>query len=278
MANKKMLTLMLIISIFLVNSVMSKFSSCEEAVDASTSELEIIESMKFNIEPFLKDHAKCVELLILTGNYDSSQFLLDSLLNRGIKFKDSLKKSVSNIEMQLKEFYNKFRFEQDEFQLVVPVIQWAQSLNNVFLYLKFSHRHDAPGCPEVKNLNIDLLPHELYLTAYCIQADIPIKFELKLPFFVNITAEESTHSAQSNGRYIFTLMKGQTGMYWDRLVKEISDYPKHTRLWLEMHEKYKSEIENFINDDEDEEFKQLMDNINKKKKKGRKKKVKFEKN
>jgi hypothetical protein len=254
------------------------FSICDQLTsDLSISDSQITQQMKSNLEPFIKDHSKCLETLLNTGKYDSSQYLLSTLLSKGLKFKESLKKSVNNIETKLKNFYNKFRFEENEFQVASPVIQWAQSLNHIYLHIKFSHRHDSPGCQEVRNLKVNLQASILDLSAYCIQADIPIKFELKMPFFVDVNPVESNHSEQSNGRYTFSLLKGQTGMYWDRLVKEVSDYPKHTRLWLEMHEKYKHQIENFMNDDEEDEFKQLMNDLNKNKKRYQKKKVKFDK-
>lgn len=256
---------------------LQKYNSCEEVIFQTNFDEEVLEQMKYNIEPFIKDHEKCIDMLLNSGNYNSAEYLMDHLLLNKVKFRDSLKKSVTNIEVAMKELYNKYRFDEEDFQVVVPAIQWAQSLNQVFLHIKFSHRHDSPGCAEVKNLNIDLLPNELYMTAYCVQADIPIKFELKLPFFVPIAPEESKHSEEANGRYVFSLMKGQTGMFWDRLVHNPEDYPKNTKMWLEMHEKYKNEVEKFMEDDEEEEFKQLMADISKKKKKGRKKKVTFNK-
>ena len=200
---------------------------------------------------------------------------MNQLLISKVKFRDILKKTVNNIETEMRELYNKYRFDEEDFQTVSPVIQWAQSMNQVFLHIKFSHRHDAPGCPEVKNLNIDILPNELYLTAYCIQADIPIKFELRLPFYVEVAPEESKHNHESNGRYVFTLGKKQTGMYWDRLTRRPEDLPKSAKVWIEMQEKYKKEIDHYKEDDEDEEFKQLMQELDKGKKKNRKKKVKF---
>mmetsp|Transcript_28140 Transcript_28140/g.29333 ORF Transcript_28140/g.29333 Transcript_28140/m.29333 type:complete len:278 (+) Transcript_28140:1-834(+) len=277
MKHRKILFLVFILLVLSHIITSSKYSSCQEAVDKIDDDEELVNEMKHDISPFISNHESCIDLLLNTGNYNSGEFLMDHLLRNKIKFRDGLKKTVSKIEVTMKELYNKYRFDEEDFQVVSPVIQWAQSMNQVFIHLKFSHRHDSPGCPEVKNLNVDLVPHQLYLTAYCIQADIPIKFELNLPFFVEIAPEDSKHNQESNGRYIFSMAKSQTGMFWDRLVRDPSDYPKHTKTWLEMHEKYKSEIEKYIEDDEEEEYKKIMEDINKKKKKGRKKKVKFDK-
>lgn len=250
---------------------------CDNVLSLMQTDDELKETFSQNINSIIEnnDYSKCIDSLLSTGNYSTAIFFLEELSRRKIKFRDNLKKSVSLIDGKMKDLYNKYRFTEEEFQKVVPVIQWAQSLNNVYIQLKFSHRHDSPGCPEVKNLQVDLEPRTLYLSAYCIQGDIPIKFELKLPFFVEVSVEDSKHSEDSNGRYVFNLPKAKGGMYWDRLVPAPEDYPKHTKIWMDMHEKFKSEIENFIKDDEEEEYQKLLEEIGKKKKKGRKKKVTF---
>lgn len=262
---------------FLLNYVFnhSQFNSCTDVANLTDFDHEVLAIMKENLDLFLNDHEKCIYSLLQTGNYESLEYFINQLMLKKIKFREPLKKAVLNVEAEMKELYNKYRFDEQDFQIVTPVIQWAQNMNQIFLHLKFSHRHDAPGCPEVKNLNIDILPNQLYLTSYCVQAEIPIKFELKLPFFVDVSPEESKHNHESNGRYIFNLSKAQKGMYWDRLVRNMEDYPKHTKVWLEMHEKYKSEIQTYIEDDEDEEYKKLVEELDKKKNKKRKKKVKF---
>ena len=280
-----------IIFISYVNSqenTLKPTSKCSELISNYSSDDELVNYLNTNIESFLTnfkieenksistDLSYCIELLLIGGNYESTKTILQKLSEKKINFKNELKKIISNIEFRMKEFYNKYRFTEEEFQKVTPVIQWAQSLNNVFLHVKFSHRHDSPGCPEVQNLQIDLIPSKLYLTAYCIQTDTPIKFELVLPFFVEVNVEETKHDHTANGRYIFNMPKAKGGMFWDRLVANIEDYPKHSKIWLDMHEKYKSEIEQFLNDDEEEEYQKLLEEIGKKKKKNKRKKIKFE--
>ena len=46
---------------------------------------------------------------------------------------------------------------------------WAQSLDNIYLLIKFGHRHDAPGCLEIKNKEIYINKNILTFKAYCIQ-------------------------------------------------------------------------------------------------------------
>lgn len=262
----------------LCNNLIQNYNSDEELskylkqnIDNNVLDFNIKPNSKLSLQ--LKD---CIKILLSTGNYNSTKILLNKLLENKINFKDDLKKIILDIENNIKQLFDKYKFSEDEFQTVSPVIQWAQSLNNVYLHVKFSHRHDSPGCPEVQNLQVDLTPSKLYLTAYCIQTDIPIKFELILPFYVDVNVEESKHNHTSNGRYIFTMPKAKQGMFWDRLVLKNEDYPKHSKLWLDMHEKYKSEIEQFLNDDEEEEYQKLLEELGKKKKKNKRRKVKFE--
>lgn len=268
----------LFIFLTLLSMYYSNSLKCVDFKNSVMNDNELLHLFKSNIDTLIdnNEYSVCIDSLLSSSFYNTLTYYLEQLALRKIKFRDSLKKSVNTLDNQMKELYNKYRFTEDDFQKVTPVIQWAQNLNHVFIQLKFSHRHDSPGCPEVENLQIDLTPKVLYLTSYCIQADVPIKFELKLPFFVEVNVEETKHTHDSNGRYVFTLPKAKGGMYWDRLVPEVSDYPRNTKLWLDMHEKHKKEIEQFIKDDEEEEYQKVLEEIGKKKKKGgRKKKVKF---
>lgn len=276
----------ILILVLIVNSII-KFSSskqltvkCEELSSFTLSDDELKTVFERNFEEINnlnKSTEICLDSLLKNGFFNTASFYLEKLSTLKVKFREPLRLIVNSIDNKLKEVYNQYRFTEEEFQKVSPVIQWAQNLNNIFIQVKFSHRHDSPGCPEVKDLRIDLSKNSLFLSSYCIQADIPIKFELNLPFFVDIAPEESKHFHDSNGKYVFNLIKAQPGMYWDRLLSEKVEYPKNTRLWMDMHEKYKSEIEKFINDDEEEEYQQILVDIEKKKKKGksRKKKTKF---
>lgn len=260
----------------LINTISSQdINGCIEAVQNTDTDEEMLDILKKNPWIYTENHEECIDILLKTGNFESAKYFMDQLIINKVKFRDALKKTVNNIEINMKELYNKYRFEEEDFQTVSPVIQWAQSMDHIYINVKFSHRHDTPGCQEVKNLNVDILQDRLFLQCFCIQSEIPIKFQLNLPYFVDVAPEESSHKHESNGRYHFKLGKSQTGMYWDRLTK--TPDPKYSKVWIEMQEKFKQDINKFVEDDEDAEFDKIVEDMNKKKKKKRKKKVKFDK-
>ena len=69
-----------------------------------------------------------------------------------------------------------------------------------------------------------------------------------------------------------TLKKLQSGMYWDKLLREGVEKPQNMKVWFEMREKYIDQIQTYIDDDEEEEFKRETDEIHRKAKEKRKKK------
>ncbi len=180
-----------------------------------------------------------------------------------MKFRESLSVAINNIQKRLEDIHNKYRFDESDFQRVAPAFQWAQSMNHVFLEIKFAHRHDSPGCLEVKNQEVDIFGNLVIFKAYCVLGDVPIKFELKLELFIDVAPEESTHGSGSVGRYHITLKKKEGGMYWDNLLSSNMDKPYNMKVWFEMREKYIDQIQQYIDDDEEEEFKKRTEQIEK---------------
>jgi hypothetical protein len=206
-----------------------------------------------------------------TGNFKALEYFVMELNKRDIKFRDTLTVAINNIQKNLEDLHNKFRFDDSEFQKVSPAFQWAQSLNHVFILIKFAHRHDSPGCLEVKNETVDIYKNLLVFTAYCVLGDVPIKFELNLELFVDVNKEETQYFFSSVGRYQLNLKKSQGGMYWDRLLKEGVDNPPNMKVWWEMRAKYEHEIQQYLDEDAEAEFDKEIEEINKAKTKKKKK-------
>ena len=62
------------------------------------------------------------------------------------------------------------------------------------------------------------------------------------------------------------------GMYWDKLLKDGVDKPQNMKVWFEMREKFIDQIQTYIDDDEEEEFKRETEQIEKEAKEKKKKK------
>jgi hypothetical protein len=76
---------------------------------------------------------------------------------------------------------------------ITPAFQWAQSVNEVFLSVKFSHKLDAPATLNVEATNVNLTEKALLLEA----SDGRKLFKLSFSFYGPIIPEESIWSMVS---------------------------------------------------------------------------------
>ena len=210
-------------------------------------------------------------MLVKSGNFKTLDYFLVEINRRGIKFRDALNIAINNVQRKLEDIHNKFRFEDSDFQVVSPAFQWAQSMNDIYIQIKFAHRHDSPGCLEIKDHSVELFKNMLYFKGYCVLGDVPIRFELNLEMFQNIKKDESSWDFSSVGRFQLTLKKEMAGMYWDRLLKESNETPHNMKIWFEMRSKFEDQLQSYMDEDEEKEFKKEEDEINKKAKEERKK-------
>lgn len=149
-------------------------------------------------------------------------------------------------------------------------------MTHIYLEIKFAHRHDSPGCLEIKNHSIEIYKNMFYFKGYCVIGDIPIKFELNLELFQDVNKDESIWDFSSVGRFVVTLKKQMPNMYWDRLLRDQNEHVQNMKVWFEMRNKFEEELKSYMEEDEEEEFKRQTEEIikNAKDKKKRKKAVK----
>lgn len=265
--------------IFLSDTVISNESDSKSNDDTTTCE-KLIKEYKRNREEFksqiiknmfsLKSDNRCIELLITKGFQEEAQVMMLELNKRGIKFTDQLRSATNNIILKAKSIYSHYRFDESDYVTVFPAFEWAQSLDRIFVNIKYSHRWDSPGCVEVKKENVESFENLLIFTAYCIQGDTPIKFTLNLDLLENVDNKDSKYTSSSVGRYQLSLKKEKSG-YWSNLVRKGADLPTNMRSWLEMREKYLSEIQKFLDEADEKEVSYLEDEIEALKKKRNKK-------
>ena len=239
---------------------------CNDFISKSSSEKELISQIQKNITELIIEEksntetSQCILNLLSSGNYEALEVYLEGLTRNGVKYREKLSKSINQIETNLNMILNKFSFDESDYQKVTPALQWAQSLDSVFLEIKFAHRHDSPGCLEMSDLNINITNSTFELSAYCVLGDVPIKFELNLEMFKGIDDKNSTYESGSVGRYQITFKK-EENEYWKQLTKDgVEKTNPNMRMWFEMQAKYEKEIEKFEQENEDQEF---LDNYNK---------------
>jgi len=218
----------------------------------------------------------CIDILVKNGKLEELDYYLNELAKKGVDYRENLSVSINTMKKALDEINNKHRFEKKEYQIVSPAFKWAQSLDDIFLEIKFAHRHDSPGCLEIKDMNVDIKNDSVKFEGYCVLGDVPIKIDFKIDTFKNLNVSECTHGASSVGRYQITLKKGEKS-FWKKLLKDDTPIPPNMRVWFEMKEKYQEELKEFEEKEEKEndDVDKLLDKIDKKKrKKEKKKKVK----
>ena len=269
-------TFLILTLIISVQSFPFTSDTCTELKDLlHKSYSEIILYITKNIETLKEKQQSCIDILIKNGKLEELDYYLNELAKKGVDYRENLSLSINTMKRALDEINNKHRFEKKQYQIVSPAFKWAQSLEDIFIEIKFAHRHDSPGCLEIKDMNVDIKNDSVKFEGYCVLGDVPIKIDFKIDTFKALNVSECTHGASSVGRYQITLKKGEKS-FWKKLLKEDSPVPPNMRIWFEMKEKYQEELKEYEEKEEKENdnIDKLLDKIEKKKKKQEKKQEK----
>ena len=275
--NKGILVIILISFFISVQSSLFTSDTCTELKDILYKPYsEVILYITRNIDTLKEKQQSCIDILIKNGKLEELDYYLNELAKKGVEYRENLSVSINTMKKALDEINNKHRFEKKEYQTVSPAFKWAQSLEDIFLEIKFAHRHDSPGCLEIKDMNVDIKNDSVKFEGYCVLGDVPIKIDFKINTFKGLNVSECTHGASSVGRYQITLKKGEKS-FWKKLLKDDTPIPPNMRVWFEMKEKYHEELKEFEEKEEKEndDVDKLLDKIDKKKGgKKRRKKIK----
>lgn len=228
---------------------------------------DLISLMKSNITQFKSQSHSCIDTLVKYAKIPVLDFYLNELCNMGVEYKENLEISLNTVLTQINDVYNKHKYSETQYQTVFPASKWAQSMDEVFIEVKFAHRHDSPGCLEMKNLKVELKERSVKLVGYCVLGDVPIKMDFDIKLWNKINVRESKHFESSVGRYQFNLVKKKKDNYWKKLMDDKMGIPSNMRVWFEMKEKYQEQLEKYENDEFDEELKDMMETIKQEEKK-----------
>ena len=246
--------------------------NCNEFIEYfSEKEEDLAKYISNKIHKLKNKSRQCIDILVKNGKLLALDFYLTELGKRGVSYRENLEMSINTLKKALDDIHNKHRFDQIQYQTVFPAFQWAQSLNEIFLEIKFAHRHDSPGCLEIKDLKVNFGSNSVDLIGYCVLGDVPIKIDFHIKTWAEISKENSTHGFGSVGRYQITLKKKEAGKYWNRLLPDGVSLPNNMRVWFEMKEKFEDTLKEFEKDDDDEEFNKELEEMKKKKAEGKKK-------
>ncbi|CDW85645.1 UNKNOWN [Stylonychia lemnae] len=151
--------------------------------------------------------------------------------------------------------------KQKDYLIVETPVQWAQSLNHVFVELRYAHRHDAPGCSNADDEQIELTEDTLSLSVLCMEVNTKVKYMIKINLWDKIDVNKSSYEYQAVGRQHFTLAKLNAPARWRTLYQEVNETqqaldkitrnsgkPFQIRLWLQRHEKHVQQLWEFEGD------------------------------
>ena len=260
---------------FIKSQNISTIYTCENISKAITKDTsDLIAFIKNNMKYLENQSGSCIDTLIKFCKIPALDYYLNELSKIGIKYKENVEISLNTILTQINDVYNKHKYSESDYQNVVPASRWAQNMDELFIEIKFAHRHDSPGCLEMKNLKIELKERNIKLVGYCILGDVPIKMVFDIKLYSKINTGQSKHFVSSVGRYQFNLVKKKKDTYWKRLLDEKETIPTNMRVWFEMKEKYQDQISKYEIDDSDNNFQDIIDTITREEKKKEEKKNK----
>ena len=196
----------------------------------SQSNHDLISTMKSNITQFKAQSHSCIDTLIKYAKIPVLDFYLNELCNMGVEYKENLEISLNTILTQINDVYNKHKYSETQYQTVFPASKWAQSMDEVFIEVKFAHRHDSPGCLKMKDLKVDIKEKSISLIGYCVLGEVPIKINYYIETFDKIDVKSSKHFVSSVGRYQFNLKKKKSNNYWKQLLNDKMKVPNNMRV------------------------------------------------
>lgn len=147
----------------------------------------------------------------------------------------------------MEELHKLAKRQQTTFLERSPPTQWAQSLDEIKLDIKFGLRHGVPGCINIFDFNVTFGKDTMNLTAFCFEGDIKMKYVLNLHLWGTIDPEESEYEHLSTGGLSITLQKSPKPARWMTLC--FDERPENLILWYEEHKKWQYRLDEFDQDD-----------------------------
>lgn len=162
----------------------------------------------------------CLEYTCSKHFFNIAEFLIENYYRgKDIDTLEVIDKQLNELRRSQSKLYKDLAREDREFLVVKPALKWAQSLDNVFIETKFSHRIDAPACSDIFDQKIKITEKHVNLTAKCRRGDDTIHYRLHLNLFDNINVKESTWEKQSMGRIYIHLKKKILPNRWSKILK-----------------------------------------------------------
>lgn len=207
-----------------------------------------------SLEKAIQDNERiglgCISTLINKNFYSAAGYLFDNYYkkrNLSQKAIYEFRNEMKNTTHHMEELGKLSKRQQTSYLERSPPTQWAQSLDEIELHVKFSLRHGVPGCINIFDLNVTITRDALNLTGFCVEGDIKMKYVLNIALWGTIDPEESDWEELSVGEIGITLVKDPRPGRWQTLCMD--ERPENLVLWYEKHQKHWYRLDEYEGDE-----------------------------
>ena len=182
------------------------------------------------------------------------RFVYD-LFNSIIEAESTARNAIEEVRNRQNGFLAKFETIPKDIPVISPAFNWAQSLNQTMLEVKYSTRFDSPACLDIFDQKFEIQNEgsRLYHSAMCRNDKKLLRYELKLDLFAPVLDQpDSYFEDESVGRILINLAKAEQPSRWKRLVADNATKPPNTGVWWEMWEKHEKDLEKHAPEDDDD--------------------------
>ena len=255
-----MFILILLFSLISFSFSLSNFNNniCFSYYKNSENEQKLIQNLKENSEYLIskerntKKSNSCIALLLYTGNYNALEFYLNLLSKNGVQFRDTLNLYLSSLNSKFTHLESRYKFTENDYKKIVPEIKWAQSMDQIYMMIKFSAEKNQI-CNELNNLDYKFEKKRFYLKALCILKENPFEFVIDMKLSNEIVAKNSSFKLENFGVASVIMSKENNKTIWENLFENGQNF--NVKIWNEMKEKHINELkENGFVDFDSKEF------------------------
>jgi len=240
----------IILLIFHITSTIFSLSNfnnniCLSYYKSSPDEKTLISQLKENSELLIskerniKKSNSCIALLVYTGNYNALEYYLNLLSKKGVQYRDTLKLYLSSLISKLTHIESRYKFSENDYKKIVPAMKWAQSMDQIYILIKFADSFENPACLELNNLDYKFDSKKFNLKAFCILKEKPIEFIVDMKLW-NVIVPKNSSFELNKGIGTVIMSKENNKTIWENLYEDGQDF--NLKIWYEMKEKHYNEL------------------------------------
>jgi hypothetical protein len=207
-----------------------------ESVFSSATEKEAIEQLKQlqGTSWFKKDH---LGQAMQHSWWELAERLIVVAGERGLNLESDFSMEQARLNNKISKLKSALQANRPKTKLA-PSYKWAQTPDEIHVFVKFAHKIDAPAALNVKEEAFTLTNSSLVFEASNPQKRFTLTL---LDLLKEIDSEGSSVTFGSVGTCTIVLAKKQKRRRWARLTKS-RIVPRNAHIWFEMREKYEEEM------------------------------------